>query len=200
MKTNYEKIILDNLQEIYKRDPAELQAWIPASRKNDHFIFRAFGEDCRLGPDKIILSGTQENGPKGLLISLYASHVQADPVKLEPFKAFKDLAGSMPYQGAFTANSERPLVPFVDRIDQNQGTIMETIDGASVPGHQPGDLALLLYPLPKIALCYIFYLADDEFPASATCLYSTNALSFMPLDGLADVAEYTTKKILEIIQ
>ncbi len=32
------------------------------------------------------------------------------------FKAFKDLPGSMPYQGALTANSERVLVPHVLKI------------------------------------------------------------------------------------
>ena len=58
---------------------------------------------------------------------------------------------------------------------------------------------MLLYPLPKIALCTIFYLADDEFPPSATCLFSANALDFMPLDGLADVAEYTSKKIIQMV-
>jgi len=53
--------------------------------------------------------------------------------------------------------------------------------------------------LPKIALCYIFYLPDEEFPASVTCLFSNNARLFMPLDGLADVAEYTSRRIIEII-
>ena len=40
----------------------------------------------------------------------------------------------------------------------------------------------------------------EEFPASITCLFSANALSFIPLDGLADVAEYTSNKIIQVIQ
>jgi hypothetical protein len=48
-------------------------------------------------------------------------------------------------------------------------------------------------------LCYIFYRADEEFPASVTCLFSNNAPDFMPIDGLADVGEYTSKKILALI-
>jgi hypothetical protein len=54
--------------------------------------------------------------------------------------------------------------------------------------------------LPEIALCYIFYLPDDEFPASATCLFSANALSFLPLDGVADVAEYTSRGMIQLIR
>ena len=42
--------------------------------------------------------------------------------------------------------------------------------------------------------------SDEEFPASVTCLFSANALSFIPLDGLADVAEYTSNKIIQAIR
>jgi len=50
----------------------------------------------------------------------------------------------------------------------------------------------------KIALCYLFYEADEDFPASATCLYSTYAEQFLPVDALADVGEYTSRTILNI--
>jgi hypothetical protein len=36
--------------------------------------------------------------------------------------------------------------------------------------------------------------------AIGTCLFSANALSFIPLDGLADVAEYTSNKIIQVIR
>jgi hypothetical protein len=32
-----------------------------------------------------------------------------------------------------------------------------------------------------------------------TCLFSTNANRFMPMDGLADVGEYTSRTILEMV-
>ena len=51
-----------------------------------------------------------------------------------------------------------------------------------------------------ISLCYIFYEADDEFPASVTCLYSNNARLFLPVDALADVGEYSSRKILKLIE
>jgi hypothetical protein len=48
-------------------------------------------------------------------------------------------------------------------------------------------------------LYYIFHLPDDEFPASVTCLFGANVMDFMPLDGLADVAEYTAKRIMGLL-
>ena len=68
-----------------------------------------------------------------------------------------------------------------------------------MPVQEGGDFAFTLFPLPKIALCYIFYEADEDFPASVKCLFSNNANQFLPVDGLADVGEYTSKKIMDLI-
>ena len=201
MSTNYEKIIRKNLSGFYAQLPHEgVETCLGAESKGVGFGFRAFGEDCLIGPDDITLSGKTVVDPKGILISLYAVHASPDPVRLEPFKAFKDLPDSMPYWDAFSANTERILVPHVPLIRERQENIITIFDGLDGPPGVSGDFSFVLFPLPKIALCYIFYLPDDEFPASVTCLFSANALSFMPLDGLADVAEDTSRKIIEYIQ
>jgi hypothetical protein len=200
MTSNYEKIIKDNLKRIYANPIEKLRKALPATREDNVFLFRAFGQDCSLGPETIRLDGSQETGPKGLLVSLYATYVSHEPIRLEPFMAFKDFPGSMPYHGAFSANSEQILVPHVTQIREGQDVILGVFSGKVGPEGVAGDFSLLLYPLPKIALCYIFYLPDEDFPASVTCLFSQNALSFMPLDGLADVAEYTSKAIIQLLK
>jgi hypothetical protein len=80
----------------------------------------------------------------------------------------------------------------LDRITRHFEGLQGSSDGA-------GDFSIRVYPLPKIALNYIFYRADDEFPASVTCLFSHNAATFLPTDALADTGEYTSKKILDIL-
>ena len=77
--------------------------------------------------------------------------------------------------------------------------IFKILNGELCTGSDVGDFSIIVRPLPKIKLHYIFYHADDEFPASATCLFSNNALSFLPIDALADTGEYTSKKIIELI-
>jgi len=197
MSTHYEKIIRDNLAQVYRKFD-ELERCLPAMKRGRQFHFRAFGEDCLLDPDGVSFSERPENGPKALLVSLYARYVRPDPVGLDPFKSFKDLPGSMPYHGAFAVNSERVLVPHVPGIEKNQKKILKFFEGEGNPKGAAGDFSLLLYPLPKIALCYVFYRADDEFPPSVTCLFSANADVMMPLDGLADVAEYTSKEMIRM--
>lgn len=199
MATNYEKIIRENLTFAYKEGEKRLEETLPARPEAGRLVFRAFGEECFLEPDAISFSGKIDLGPKALIVSLYAAHSNPGPVTLEPFKAFKDLPGSMPYQGAFTVNSESVLVPHVLKLKEKGEIILQSFPGEVRPAGAAGDFSVLLYPLPKIALQLIFYLPDEEFPASATCLFSCNAMSFMPLDGLADVAEYTAKALIDLV-
>ena len=198
--SNYEALIRDNLAAAFEGGQEALATRLPAAEEEDVLVFRAFGEACRVAPDGVRISGRPETGPRGLVVSLYAANAASEPMRLEPLIAYRDIPGTMPYQGAFSANSERPLVSRALAMETHRDLLCQILGHAApLPSGTPGDLALLLVPLPKIALCYIVYLPDDEFPASVTCLFSNNAPSFMPLDGLADTAEYTTRKILDLI-
>jgi hypothetical protein len=101
--------------------------------------------------------------------------------------------------GAFAAYTQEVLVPHVDAICKKMPEIIAALGGSADVGDVGGDVAFRVQPLPKIALCYIFYEADEDFPASATCLFSANAADFMPMDGLADTGEYTSRKILQLL-
>ena len=196
---NYAKIVKSNLEKLFRNLPADLELKLPGDREEDHFVFDAFGERCQIGPDGIYLGKVRQSGVIGILISLYALHVKLDQYVLEPLKAFKDFPNSMPYAGAFVTHTQQILVPHVERIAEFRNRIIKQFRGQEAPSGVGGDFSFVVHPLPKIALCYIFYDADDDFPASATCLYSSNALSFLPIDALADVGEYTSRKMLDLI-
>lgn len=198
MTDNYEKIVRQNLERLYEDLPADLADRLPAKQNGNRFIFTAFGETCVISPDGITLGEGGHPSATGILISLYALNAKPDSCLETPFKAFKQLPSSMPYAGAFTTHTEQILVPHAESVKNSIPRIKEALCGKDAPQEVSGDFAFVVYPLPKIALCYIFYEADDEFPASATCLYSQNADLFLPVDALADTGEYTSKKILEI--
>ena len=91
------------------------------------------------------------------------------------------------------------LVPHIPAIGENLDLIFEALNGESGYDLEGGDVSIIVRPLPKIMLRYIFYLADEDFPASATCLISSNAMSFLPVDALADTGEYCSRKIIELV-
>lgn len=196
---NYAKIVQDNLIKLFDDLPKDLARALPAKQNGDTFLFEAFGDTCEIRSDGIFLDGVQQTGVIGILISLYALNTKLETCLIEPLKAFKDLPNSMPYAGAFVTHTQQILVPYVEKIQISTHRIIETLKGCKAPSGVGGDFSLMVYPLPKIALCYIFYDADEDFPASVTCLYSNNALSFLPIDALADVGEYTSKKIIDIL-
>jgi hypothetical protein len=199
MSQNYLKIRNDYLKKAWGRSPEVLAACLPAEFKDASLHFQAFGEACLLTENEITLGGAPATGPEGLLIALYASVVSDQAVQLDSLKSFKELPGSMPYQGAFAANSEQVLVPQVSAIQRSQERLVKVFSGQTNADPPSGDFSFTLYPLPRVPLYYIFHLPDEDFPASVTCLFAANAIDFMPLDGLADVAEYTGKRILALV-
>ena len=196
---NYEEIIKNNLQRLYSNLPADLADRLPARQTENDFQFPAFGESCRLTPQNIKIENKVQTGPVGIILSLYALQVGATACQLTPFKAFRELPDSLPYVSAFASNTESVLVDRIDTIEREAGRIIEQFNGSREVRADTGDFSLILYPLPKIALHYIFYRADDEFPAAVTCLFSNNAPEFLTTDVLADTGEYTSKKILDIL-
>jgi hypothetical protein len=197
--SNYEEIIKQNLKRLYNPIPVELADRLPAQQVEDGFIFPAFGESCQIGPQGIKLADMDETGPKGVVISLYALQASSVSCQLTPFKAFREMPDSMPYVGAFASRAERVLFNQIDGIEQHADWIAQRLKGTLGPDNEAGDFSLIIFPLPKVALHYIFYRADDDFPASVTCLFSNNASTFLPTDALADTGEYTSKKILEVL-
>ncbi|MBR9981775.1 MAG: DUF3786 domain-containing protein [Desulfatitalea sp.] len=199
MSSNYAVIIRNNLERLFAGDLEERAAALPARRDGDGLIFRAFGAGCRIDPDGVHLDGTREEGPRGIIISLYALHTTNAECQLEPFRSFKEMPDSAPYAGAFANRTQQALVPAVARLADHREMICARLDGSDAPAHMAGDLAFIVRPLPKIALCYVCYLPDDDFPAGVTCLYANNADRFLPTDALADVGEYTTRTILDLL-
>lgn len=199
MNDNYAKLVQDNLDKLYADLPADLADKLPAEQDGESFTFNAFGESCVVSPDGINFRDSEYSSIMGILISLYALNARPDICIPEPFKSFKEFPDSMPYIGAFTTHTELTLAPYTEKIKGSLDLIKETLNGEDSPEGVAGDFSFVVYPLPKVALCYIFYEADEDFPASVTCLYSNNSHLFLPIDGLADVGEYTSKKIIDII-
>ncbi len=199
MSQNLLSIQKEYLQKAWARPIHELVVAIPARYEANAFHFQAFGEPCEVHREEIILGGEPLRGAEGVLIAIYASFVKDEPVQLQPLKAFRQFPGGMGYQAAFAMNAEKVLIPHVETIQKRQEEFIARFSGISNKDVKRYDFSFTLYPLPKIPLYYLFNLPDEEFSASVTCLFSSNADRFLPVEGIADTAEYTAKKIIALI-
>lgn len=198
-KSNYHRIALNNLRRFYEDLDADAAVRMGAEEKAGTFFLRAFGRRCIISPDGITLDGQPETAVRGVLISLYALHADPAPCIAEPFKSFRELPDSMPYAAAFLSRTQQPLIAHVETIADHLARIVDAVSGSLASKEVVGDFAFLLHPLPKIALRYQCYQADEDFPASVACLYSANAAAHLPTDALADLGEHTTREILHLI-
>jgi hypothetical protein len=200
MQNKYAEIVEQNIKILFSDDLLSRAEAMGADLEGQAVAFKAFGAQCRLSADGVWLNDEPQTGPKGIILSLYALHAISEHCRIEPFKAFKELPNSAPYAAAFSSHTEQPLTPLVDRILDKQHLLIDHFNGMPAPTHISSDGALIVRPLPKIVLCYIFYKADEDFPASATCLLSNNASAFLPLDALADTGEYTSRAIIDFLK
>lgn len=187
------------LRKVWSRPIREIEDSIPARYEGKAFHFQAFGEPCEIAQEEIRLGGESLQGPEGVLIAIYASCVKDEPIQLQPLKAFRQFPGGMGYQPAFAANAEKVLIPHVHSIQRQQDKLIARFSGHPNKEVKRYDFSFTLYPLPRIPLYYLFNLPDEEFPASVTCLFSSNADRFLPVEGLADTAEYTAKRIVALL-
>ena len=196
----YQKILRNNLDQLYKNIPENLDCLLPGKRQHEQYILKAFGRFWRIGPQGISADGKPPPGAVGILITLYALHANVEQCLPSPFKAFREFPNSTPHVSAFSSNTEAVLFSHIDAIEDNLDRIFKTLNGEFGTGCEGGDFSFIVRPFPKIKLLYILYRADKELSASATCLISNNALSFLPIDALADTGEYSSKTILDLLQ
>jgi len=199
MSQNFLSIQKEYLKKAWARPIRELEVALPAHYAENCFHFQAFGEPCEIHREEIILGGDPLHSAEGVLIAIYASFVTNQPIQLQPLKAFRQFPGGMSYQAAFSMNAEKVLIPHVESIQKRQEELIARFSGTPNRDVKRYDFSFTLHPLPNVPLYYLFNLPDEEFPASVTCLFSSNADSFLPVEGLADTAEYTSKKIIALI-
>ena len=192
----YADIIRGHLADVFQGDARVWADYPGVVGTANGFELTAFGRACRLAPEGIFMDERPEWGPRGIIVALLARHAVPDGVVETPWQAFRELPNSAPYVGAFRSHTEQILVPQVPALHRDRTAIAQALQGRAPEDGSPGDWSLVLEPLPKIRLCYHFYLPDEDFPANVTCLYSRNAHCFLPTDALADVGEYTSRALI----
>ena len=81
MTDNYAKIAQDNLDQLYRNLPENLAENLAAKQEGDRFIFSAFGETCKIAPNKISLGNKNRSSVFDILISLYALNARPDALR-----------------------------------------------------------------------------------------------------------------------
>jgi len=73
---------------------------------------------------------------------------------------------------------------------------LQTLGASMYRSEAKPDVAAALQPFPKVPLLVIFWDKDEEFDASFQFLFDESAASFLDMEALAVLLEYTCHKLI----
>lgn len=104
---------------------------------------------------------------------------------------FREFPGGIAYENAFIRKS-------VDPVAKAFGCSEGFLDAALLLGGRSLDIGQASVVIPAFNLVPITYILwlDDDFPASANVLFDETANNYLNAEGLANLAELTTWRLL----
>ncbi|HCG99373.1 MAG: hypothetical protein A2074_05820 [Candidatus Aquicultor primus] len=108
---------------------------------------------------------------------------------------FRDLPGSMPYDGAFRVNVEMVLEKHVPDIIEHKGELASEFDGYDAVGFSNADFAVVFQVFPRVDCLVLLCAGDDEIGAGAKLLFSSKAQHYLTTESLAAIGETLTRRI-----
>ena len=184
-------------RELREADPAaaarrSLALYDPETRA---YTLEALGGRYRLDP----ASGTVEDADgRGRrvehLLKLSAPVYVLNALEVPPSgELVKELKGG---EFFFRGSHTLPLDAIAEKYKSGRGSFMEA--GRSLGGTpvKMGDAAFTFHAFPRVVMCFVLWLEDDEFPARVSMLFDSNAGLHMALDVVWAMALVACQRML----
>ncbi|HIJ78426.1 MAG: DUF3786 domain-containing protein [Desulfobulbaceae bacterium] len=84
--------------------------------------------------------------------------------------SFREIRGGIDWQGLFTSRCETPLKKLADDNPHLLTDIIDLFQGRTIDWYQ-ADIALILYPLPKIPILICYQAPDDDLASALTIFF-----------------------------
>jgi hypothetical protein len=194
--SNYDKVC-EELLAVVQRTGAVANAPAVAGRvEGGAALLPLFGEECEVRPDGVYREGRKLDTIGSILLLRYL--LQAGTAERQhtwlPYRDLKDGAQFSSYIKAHI--EDRIAGTFAGR----RADLRERLTAlGAVPSEEevPGDLVLLVSPLPKLPVLCLFWDGDEEFPASFQFLFDGSAPAYLDLESLAVVLQYIYLRVVE---
>lgn len=196
-KSNYEKVFEQFKIWFLEDDTAKTSKKL-GLREDSSFLYVPFFDKLCL-VDKKSGEITAEDGEElsvtdRLTIMQHLHYYQDYALESDKMVPFREIREACIFERAYEKSALQPLMRgFSGHGDK----LLEA--GLKLGGRQEnfGDVSVTLYAFPKIKLTYIFWEADDEFPASANILFDNRITQWTHGESVPVLAETGTRKLLE---
>ena len=135
-------------------------------------------------PDRRLIECLDHDGPQRLSFQFYlvllTYLLRVQPIGLTG----RMVTGSEVKGGDFFFRGPHALYtkPLEERFGNDANSFLETGQRLGGGATDFGDVSFRLWPLPKIPLGYILWVADEEFPARVVVTFDSSVEQHLPLD------------------
>jgi hypothetical protein len=194
-KSNYDAVLAELLVEANQKDAGKNAPALGGTVAEGLAQIPLFGLNITAREDGIYSENGKLDTVGSILVIRYLLTAGDEPLRNAwvPYRDFRDGARFASY---IKANIEDRLAK---AFSGNAGLLRERIlavNGVMYRSESRPDVAAALYPFPKVPLLLIFWDKDDEFVSSLQFLFDRSAESYLDLEALAVLLEYTCQKLI----
>ncbi len=194
--SNYDKICEDLLQLVWDTGAVANAPMLSGSVEEGAAArVPLFGENCEVRRDGVYKDAEKLDTIGSILVVRYLLTAGTGQIR-HIWLPYRDLKDGAQFSAFIKTNIEDRIASV---FQGKRGALRERLSAlGAVPstGEAQADIALILHPLPKLPVLCLFWDSDEEFPASFRFLFDGSASSYLDLEALAAMLQYTYLKLI----
>lgn len=194
-KSNYDAVLGELLQEARRQNVAACAPSLGGSLVDGSAQIPLFSDICTVKDEAVYKGDAKLDTIGSILVLRYLLTAGDDPLrnKWVPYREFKD---GTQFASYIKANIEDRLAKAFSGKQTLLRERLLSIGATMYRSEAKPDVAAALHPFPRMPVLIIFWDKDEEFDASFQFLFDESATSFLDLEALAVLLEYTCQKLI----
>jgi hypothetical protein len=193
--SNYDAVLLELLEEVKSKDAGASVPALGGSLIDGSARVPLFGDMCSVRKDAVYKGDAKLDTIGSILVLRYLLTAGDDQLRNAwvPYRELKDGAQFASY---IKANIEDRLAKAFAGKQPFLRERLQALGASMYRSEAKPDVAAALHPFPRVPLLVIFWDKDEEFDASFQFLFDESAASFLDMEALAVLLEYTCQKLI----
>lgn len=150
-------------------DLSQVAPLVGGSMRGSHLLINSLGKDFAVDPHGNIASECHIIPWVQAPLLAYITNKTHQDITGR-WISFREINGGIEWQGLFNSRCETPLRKLADENKELLGDLIDLFMGQEVDWYQ-ADIALILYPLPKIPLLICYQAPEDDIDSALTIFF-----------------------------
>jgi hypothetical protein len=159
------------------------------------FLNREYRIDRRQGSVSLVSSAEPVPMAERLLVLHYLITAKGTPLREEQI-SFKELPEGVVYNPTFY---KRAIKPLLSKFGASPAMLIASAAAlGGVEAHR-GDAAVTIQAFPKVAMTWVIWRGDDEFPAEGTILVDRGIPDYLPAEDIVVLCQSIALKLCRTV-